>query len=93
MHNHLDSKLKKRAIHRAKIIEGQMRGLIKGIEEEQYCTNLLVQSLAITNSLKSLNRVLLENHLRTHVKHQLLDVKQEDKTINELLTVYKLSEK
>lgn len=93
MHNHLDSKLKKRAIHRAKIIEGQMRGLTKGIEEEQYCTNLLVQSLAIINSLKSLNRVLLENHLRTHVKHQLLDAKQENKAISELLMVYKLSEK
>lgn len=94
MHNHkLDPKLKKRAVHRAKIIEGQVRGLTKGIENEEYCTNVLTQSLAIINSLKSLNTLVLENHLRTHVKHQLTDPKLENKTINELLDVYKLSEK
>ncbi len=91
--NHLDPKLKKRAVHRAKIIEGQIRGLTKGIESEEYCTNLLIQSLAAINSLKSLNALILENHLRTHVKHQMADPKQEEKAINELLTVYKLSEK
>ena len=92
-HNHLDQRLKKRAVHRAKIIEGQVRGLTKGIESEEYCTNLLIQSLAVINSLKSLNGLILENHLRTHVKHQLVDQKQESKAIRELLEVYKLSEK
>ena len=92
-HHHLDPKLKKRAIHRAKIIEGQIRGLTKGLENEEYCTNLLIQSLAVINSLKSLNALILENHLRTHVKNQMADPKQNEKAINELLTVYKLSEK
>ena len=90
--NHLDQKLKKRAVHRSKIIEGQIKGLTRSIEREEYCTNLLMQSLAIVNSLKSLNTLLLENHLRTHVKHQLADRRQEKKAIEELLTVYKLSE-
>ncbi|MBI4363372.1 MAG: metal-sensitive transcriptional regulator [Candidatus Doudnabacteria bacterium] len=88
----LDQKLKKRAVHRSKIIQGQIKGLTRGIEREEYCTNLLMQSLAIINSLKSLNTLLLENHLRTHVKHQLADHRQEKKAIEELLTVYKLSE-
>ncbi len=89
----LDSKLKKRAIHRARIIEGQIRGLAKGIGNEDYCTDLLTQSLAIINSMKSLNTLILENHLKTHVKHQFADVKQESRAIQELLAVYKLSEK
>lgn len=92
MKHHLNQAIKKRSVHRAKIIEGQVKGLIKAIENEEYCTRLLQQSLAITNSLKSLNGVLLENHLRTHVKHQMSS-KQDERAIKELLTVYRLSEK
>ena len=66
-----DQKLKNRAIHRAKIIRGQLDGLVKAIEKEVYCPTLLEQSLSIQRSLKSLDSFLLENHLRSHVKHQM----------------------
>ena len=59
--------LKKRALHRARILEGQMRGLERMIEGEEYCVDILTQSLAIQKSLRSLNKLLVENHLRTHV--------------------------
>lgn len=88
-----DQKLKKRAIHRAKIIRGQMDGLIKAIEKEMYCPDLLGQSLSIHRSLKSLDAFLLENHLRTHVKHQMRNKLEEEKAIKELLTIYALSNK
>jgi DNA-binding FrmR family transcriptional regulator len=89
----MDAKLKKRALHRAKILEGQLRGLEKAIDGEKYCVDLLLQSLSIQQSLKSLNGLLLENHLRTHVKHQLRDPKQENKAVAELLKIYILSNK
>ncbi len=87
----LDKKLKNRAVHRAKIIRGQMDGLTKAIEEEEYCVNLITQSRAIQLSLKSLDRMLLENHLRGHVKHMLSDSRQENKAIKELISLYSLS--
>lgn len=87
----LDQKLKKRAVHRAKIMKGQLEGLIKSIEGEVYCPKLLEQSLSIQRSLKSLDALLLENHLRTHVKHQLEH--QEKRTIKELVELYVLSSK
>ncbi len=89
----VDQKLKKRAIHRAKIIRGQLDGLIKAIEKETYCTELLEQSLSIQRSIKSLDAFLLENHLRTHVKHQMQHGNGEDKAIKELIKVYTLSNK
>src|SRR3990167_7889237 len=67
----LNQKLKKKATHRAKIIRGQLDGLVKAIDEEKYCVDLITQSRAIQLSLKSLDRMLLENHLRGHVKHML----------------------
>ena len=48
----------KRALHRSKILEGQMRGLEKMIEEEEYCMDIITQSLAIQKSLRSLNKLL-----------------------------------
>jgi CsoR family transcriptional regulator, copper-sensing transcriptional repressor len=41
--------LKKRALHRAKILEGQMRGVQKMIENEDYCMDIITQSLASKN--------------------------------------------
>ena len=89
----LDPKLKKKAIHRAKIIRGQLDGLIKAIEEEKYCVDLITQSISIQLSLKSMDRVLLANHLQGHVKHMLNDKKQESKAIKELVDLYALSNK
>jgi DNA-binding FrmR family transcriptional regulator len=87
----LDQKLKGRAVHRAKIIKGQLDGLIKAIENEVYC--LLEQSLAIQRSLKSLDGFMLENHIRAHVTHQMQTKGQEEKAVKELIKVYTLSHK
>lgn len=89
----VDKKLKNRAIHRAKIIRGQIDGLIKAIEKEVYCTDLLGQSLSIQRSLKSLDSFLLENHLRTHVKQQMRNKGGDEKAVKELIKVYTLSNK
>jgi len=89
----LDQKLKKRALHRAKIIRGQMDGLVKAVEAEKYCIDLITQSRSIQLSLKSMDRLLLANHLQGHVKHMLNDTKQEHKAIKELVDLYALSNK
>ena len=89
----LNQKLKKRSVHRAKIIRGQLDGLIKAIEKEDYCPQLLEQSFSIQRSLKSLDAFLLENHLRTHVKHQMSHKEEEEKAVKELIKVYTLSNK
>ncbi len=84
--------LKKRAAHRTKIIEGQIKGLQKMIDNEAYCMDILTQSLAIQKSLASLDKLVLENHLRTHIAEMMAsgDEKHQDKALNELLELYKL---
>lgn len=83
--------IKRRALHRAKIIEGQMRGLQTMIENEDYCVDILTQGLAIQRSLGSLNKLVLENHLRTHVQEALKSGDNQEKLIEELLNLYNLS--
>ncbi|HEX5858781.1 MAG TPA: metal-sensing transcriptional repressor, partial [Microbacterium sp.] len=36
--------IKKRALHRTSILEGQLRGLSKMIESEDYCMDIITQS-------------------------------------------------
>ena len=85
--------LKKRALHRAKILEGQMRGVQKMIENEDYCMDILTQSLAIQKSIGSLNKLILENHVRTHIKENLSSgsEKAQEQAVEELLGLYELS--
>jgi len=84
--------LKKRALHRTRILEGQMRGLEKMIDNEDYCMDIITQSLAIQKSLRSLNKLLVENHLRTHVSDMFAaGGDQRDMAVDELLKVYELS--
>ena len=85
--------IKKRATHRSKIIEGQFKALVTAIEDEKYCVDILTQSLAIQQSLKSLNKLVLENHLRTHVKEGMGsdDSEAQDVLIKELIDLYELS--
>ncbi len=85
--------IKKRASHRAKIIEGQFKGLNKAIESEEYCVDILTQSLAIQRSLKSLDKLVLENHLKTHVKQGIKDGSDNDaeKIVEEILDIYELT--
>ncbi|PPL15551.1 MULTISPECIES: metal-sensitive transcriptional regulator [Microterricola] len=84
--------IKKRALHRTRILEGQMRGLEKMIENEDYCVDIITLSLAIQKSLGSLNKLLVENHLRTHVTHQFeAGGDERDAAVAELLKVFELS--
>lgn len=83
--------LKKRSLHRARILEGQLRGVTKMIESEEYCVDIITQTLAIQKSLRSLNKLLVENHLRTHVAQMFAEGgAQRDAAVDELLTVYEL---
>jgi CsoR family transcriptional regulator, copper-sensing transcriptional repressor len=84
--------LKKRALHRTKILEGQMRGLEKMIDDEDYCMDIITQSLAIQKSLRSLNKLLVENHLRTHVTDMFeAGGDERQHAVDELLKVYELN--
>lgn len=84
--------IKRRALHRTRILEGQLRGLEKMIENEDYCVDILTQSLAIQKSLGSLSKLMVENHLKTHITHSFeAGGEERDNAIEELLKVFELT--
>ena len=72
-------------INRLSRIEGQVRGIKKMIENDTYCTDVLIQVSAVNAALNSFNKVLLANHIRTCVAEDIR--KGKDETIDELVKV------
>ena len=75
---------KKDLMNRLKRIEGQIRGVEGMLENNAYCTDILVQVSAVTSALNSFNRVLLGNHVKTCVAQNIRS--GNDEVIDELLT-------
>lgn len=72
-------------IHRLNRIEGQVRGIRRMVEEQAYCTDILIQVSAVNSALNSFNKILLANHIRTCVAEDIRMGKEE--TIDELTAV------
>jgi len=83
---------KKSALRRLNIIRGQVRGLIDAVENDTYCPDVLTQSLVVQNALKKVDGKLLEGHLQTCVKHQMMKGETK-KAVDELMKIYQLSRK
>jgi len=84
-----DEKEYKNLMNRLKRIEGQIRGVEGMLENDAYCTDILMQVSAITSALNSFNKALLANHMKTCVADGIRE--GNDEVIDELvITLQKL---
>lgn len=87
---HVDGAAKENLLVRLKRVEGQVRGLQKMIEEERYCPEVLVQMSAVHESLRSVERILMKNHLK-HCATEALrsgDDQQAQRTYDEITELF-----
>ena len=79
----------KSLINRLNRIEGQIRGIKGMIERDAYCTDILVQSAAVSAAVNAFNKELLANHIKSCVAEDIRAGK--DEVIDELVvTLQKL---
>ncbi len=60
----VDRDIKASNLKHLKRIEGQVRGIAAMIEEDRYCADIIQQAAAVQESLRSVARNLLKNHLQ-----------------------------
>lgn len=84
--------IKKKAIRRLQILEGQVRGLQKMVEKSTYCIDIITQTSAIKQALSNVEDLLMENHLGSCVTQQMTSG-QTGKAKKEILKVYQLKRK
>lgn len=70
-------------INRLSRIEGQVRGIRKMVEQDAYCTDILIQVSAVNAALNAFNKELLANHIRTCVAEDIRN--GNDETIDALV--------
>lgn len=84
--------IKKKTSRRLSIVQGQLKGLVQMVKAEKYCVDIITQSSAIKEALSGVEHLILQNHLETHVLHQI-KTGEEKKAVNEVLKIYKLAQK
>ena len=85
----MDDKSKGKIVQRLKLLEGQVRGLQKMVENDTYCIDIITQTSAVKQGLSNIEDLLLENHLDHCVQHQMSSG-QSAKAKAEVIKVYKL---
>ena len=72
-------------MNRLRRIEGQVRGIQNMLENDAYCTDILMQVAAVNAALNSFSKVLLANHVRTCVADNIR--RGNDEVIDELVVL------
>ena len=76
-------------INRLNRIEGQVRGIKNMVESNAYCTDILVQTSAVTSALNTFSKELLSKHIKECVTEKIKN--GDEQIIDELLdTLQKL---
>lgn len=80
--------IEERVLHRLKIARGHLDKIIKMVENDQYCIDVLHQMHAVENGLKETGNLMLENHLKGCVADSISKGKA-DEAIAEIMQVFK----
>lgn len=64
---------KRDTLNRLKTVRGHLDGIIRMLEEDAYCVDVMKQVSATQSSLERANRVLLRNHLETCFSRAVLE--------------------
>ena len=78
-----EEKLKSGLVSRLNRVEGQIRGIKGMIEKDAYCDDVLNQVSAAQAALNSINKLILENHIRGCLVKKIRN--GDDEIIDELL--------
>jgi CsoR family transcriptional regulator, copper-sensing transcriptional repressor len=82
-------------IRRLKNIEGHLRGVMRMVEEDAYCIDVIRQIQAVEAALNKVSSKILENHLNSCVITAIQgnDKKERERVLKEITEVFDMSTK
>jgi DNA-binding FrmR family transcriptional regulator len=82
-------------IRRLKTIEGHLRGVIRMVEEDTYCIDVIRQIQAVESALNKVSTKILEDHLNSCVITAIQgnDKKERERVLKEITEVFEMSTK
>jgi len=89
---YMQKAVKQNALKRLKSAQGHLDHVIKQVEGEKYCIDILQQSLAVQSALRAVDNIILKGHLEEHVAHAMHG-KNQQKSIQEVVDVFEKARK
>ncbi len=82
-------------LRRLKTIEGHLRGVIRMVEEDAYCIDVIRQIQAVEAALNKVSSQILENHLNSCVITAIQgnDKKERERVLKEVTEVFDMANK
>ncbi len=86
---------KKLLVNRARSIQGHVGAVVRMLEEDAYCIDVIKQTQAIQKAIDKLNALILEKHLSACVTTAIRSrqPKERERVIGELLDVFETANK
>lgn len=86
----MDDNTRADLLNRLRSIAGHINGIIRMIEEEEYCIDVLQQIYAVQAALGKVSVRVLDNHLHTCVTRALRedDPTERERVLREILDVF-----
>jgi DNA-binding FrmR family transcriptional regulator len=83
------------ALRRLKTIEGHLRGVIRMVEEDSYCIDVIRQIQAVESALNKVSTQILANHLDSCVTTAIQgnNQKERERVLKEITEVFEMSTK
>lgn len=82
-------------LRRLKTIEGHLRGIIRMVEEDTYCIDVIRQIQAVEAALNKVSAQILEGHLNSCVITAIegQDQSERERVLKEITEVFEMSTK
>ncbi len=82
-------------LRRLKTIEGHLRGVIRMVEQDEYCIDVIRQIQAVEAALNKVSTQILENHLNSCVTTAIQgsNPHERERVLKEITEVFEMSTK
>jgi DNA-binding FrmR family transcriptional regulator len=86
----LDPQAKEKILARLRNVEGHLGGIIRMVEDDQYCVDVIKQTKAVQGALGRVNSLLLERHLNHCVGAAIRSehAHERERVMSELLDIF-----
>ncbi len=82
-------------LNRLKIVDGHLRGIIRMVEDDAYCIDVIRQIQAVQAALNKVSTAILEDHLNSCVTTAIQgdDPKERERVLKEITDVFETATK
>ncbi len=86
----VSSEEKEDLIKRLNRIEGQVRGIVKMLNDDRYCIDILTQTKAIKSAVDKVDNIIVKQHLNRCVVNAVEsgNSEEKDKKITEIINLF-----